>query len=56
MNKKDVINMLIDHGVLICEQIVKEPNITGLGHYSLSKKAIRHNSILESLDKLERKI
>ena len=45
---KNVIKVLIDNGVLICDHIIKLLDVTGDTSF-LGKRTIRHNEILEEL-------
>ena len=49
MKLEDVIQILIKHGVLLCDYEIKLPDVTGELAF-LSKRALRHNEILKSLE------
>ncbi len=51
MKLKDVIDILIVHGVLVSSSEIKLPDRTG-ELWVLSKKAIQHNNILKDLTEL----
>ena len=48
MKLKDVVKILIKHGVLLCDYEIKLPDVTGDTSF-LGKRAIRHNEILRDL-------
>jgi hypothetical protein len=54
MKLEDLIPLLINHGVLICDHIVEPPQITGCPIY-LSRDQDRSNALLKDLTALEQK-
>ncbi len=52
MKLEDVIKVLINNGVLLCDYEIKEDNVTRLYPRHLSKHDLRHNKILNDLTML----
>ncbi len=52
MKFEDVVKILIEHNILLCDYPINKPNITGVIAH-LSKCAIKHNKILEKLKTLD---